>query len=355
MRILFNIDHPAKLHLFKHVIRILNKKGHEILLTVIEKDVISSLLVHDPILQEFEYLSLGKYPANKLKKAIVAMKIESKLLKIVRKFKPDILVGGCGNFYIAHIGSILKIPSIVFDTNDSATLQHILTVPFVTRIYTPISYKKNFGKKHIKYKGFHELAYLHPKYFKPDKKVLSEYGLSRKENLIILRLVEWSAIHDIGKSGISTSVLLKYIKKIEDYGGTVLITSERVLPRDLEKYRVPIPPHKLHDLLYYSLLYVGEGATTASEASILGTHAIYINPIRLGYLEELEKKYKLIKMYCPQDNKKINGLDMALHFLINNEKLKEEGKKKRLQILRDKIDVTAFIIKEILSYNNINT
>jgi len=344
MRVLFNIDHPAKLHLFKHAIRILNKEGHETLLTVIEKDVISSLLEHDPILREFEYISLGKYPSNKFKKAIKAIKIESELLKTIRKFKPDILVGGCGNFYIAHIGSILRIPSLVFDTNDSATIQHMLTAPFATRIYTPISYKKDFGKKHIRYNGFHELAYLHPRYFKPDKKVLFEYGFSKDETLVILRLVGWSAIHDIGESGLSDKLLLKYIRTIEDYGATVLITSERPLTQELEKYRIPVPPHRLHDLLYYSTLYIGEGATTASEAAMLGTHAIYINSIRLGYLEELERVYK-ISYNLP--NEKM-ALKKAIH-LLKTPNLKKLGKMKRKQIIKDKIDVTKFIFKEIVS------
>ncbi|MBC7334317.1 MAG: DUF354 domain-containing protein, partial [Actinobacteria bacterium] len=344
MRILFNIDHPAKLHLFKHAIRILNKDGHETLLTVIEKDVITSLLEHDPILKELEHMSLGKYPPNKFKKAIKATDIEIKLLKIVQKFKPDILVGGCGNFYIAHVGSILKIPSLVFDTNDSATIQHVLTVPFATRIYTPLSYKKNFGKKHIRYNGFHELAYLHPKYFKPDKKVLFEYGFSKDDTLVILRLVGWSAIHDIGESGLSDKLLLRYIKTMEDYGATVLITSERQLSQGFEKYRIPVPPHRLHDLLYYSTLYIGEGATTASEAAMLGTHAIYINSIKLGYLEELERIYKLVYNL---PNEKI-ALKRAI-YLLNNSNLKKLGKIKRKQIIKDKIDVTEFMLKEIMS------
>lgn len=344
MRVLFNIDHPAKLHLFKHAIRILNEEGHETLLTVVEKDVISNLLEHDPILRELEYVSLGRYPSNKLKKAIKAIKIENKLLKTVKKFRPNILVGGCGNFYIAHVGSSLRIPSFVFDTNDSATIQHMLTVPFVTRIYTPISYKKDFGKKHVKYSGFHELAYLHPRYFKPDKKVLSEYGLSKDETLIVLRLVGWSAIHDIGKSGISNKLLLRYIKTIEDYGATVLITSERSLTQELEKYRLPVPPHRLHDLLYYSTLYIGEGATTASEAAMLGTHAIYINSIKLGYLEELEHAYKIVYNFSNERR----ALKKAIQ-LLKNSNLKKLGKIKRKQIIKDKIDVTKFILKEIIS------
>ena len=55
-----------------------------------------------------------------------------------------------------------------------------------------------------------------------------------------------------------------------------------------------IPKSKIHDLLYYATMYIGEGASMASEAAVLGTPSIYINPLRLGYLDELEKKYGLV-------------------------------------------------------------
>ena len=40
-------------------------------------------------------------------------------------------------------------------------------------------------------------------------------------------------------------------------------------------------------------LYVGEGATTASECAVLGTHAIYVNTLNWGDTDEEEEKYQL--------------------------------------------------------------
>ena len=78
--------------------------------------------------------------------------------------------------------------------------------------------------------------------------------------------------------------------------GRVLITSESELPKEFEKYRINIRPEKIHDLLYYSSMYVGEGATMATEAGILGTPSIYISSLTgtMGNFEELGEKYGLV-------------------------------------------------------------
>ena len=70
--------------------------------------------------------------------------------------------------------------------------------------------------------------------------------------------------------------------------GKVIISSEGELPVELEKYRVKISPERMHDLLSFASLYIGEGATTASECAMLGTPAIYVNVLDAGTLQEQE-------------------------------------------------------------------
>ena len=73
----------------------------------------------------------------------------------------------------------------------------------------------------------------------------------------------------------------------------VFISSEAILPFELQKYILNIPPEKMHNVLAFANLYIGEGATMASECAMLGTPAIYVNSITAGTLEEQEK-YGLI-------------------------------------------------------------
>jgi predicted glycosyltransferase len=44
MRILVDIGHPAMYHLFKNLIREMEKRGHQVLVTAREKDVATKLL-----------------------------------------------------------------------------------------------------------------------------------------------------------------------------------------------------------------------------------------------------------------------------------------------------------------------
>ena len=44
MKILFDIGHPAHVHLFRNAVNILEKKGHELKITARDKDIALDLL-----------------------------------------------------------------------------------------------------------------------------------------------------------------------------------------------------------------------------------------------------------------------------------------------------------------------
>ena len=334
MRLLFNIGHPAQVHLFKNLIWKLEENGHVCKITTIDKDVSLNLLKA----YNFDYEIVGSAKSSLLSKAIELVNVEYKLYKISRHFKPDILIGGVGNAYVAHVGKFIGKPSIVFDDTEHAKISHLITDPFASIICTPSCFKNDLGKKQIRYNGYHELAYLHPNYFTPNPAVLDEIGLTEDDIFIILRFVTWDADHDIGHSGIQNKIEL--VQKLENYG-RVLITSEGDPGDGLEKYQIKVSPEKMHDLLYYASLYVGEGATMAAESAILGTPAIYVSSLvgTMGNFVELEEKYSLIFNYSSSD--KI--LDKAIE-LIQRKDLKQEWGKKKDVLFDDKIDVTEFML-----------
>ncbi|MBA2860466.1 DUF354 domain-containing protein [Methanococcus maripaludis] len=335
MNILFNIAHPGQVHLFKNAIKILEKNGHNCTITAIEKDVSIQLLNAYNI----KYCLVGCAKRSMFSKALELLRIEYNLYKISKKFKPDVLIGGTGNAYVAHVGKLIKKPSITFDDTEHALLQHYLTDPFATLRCTPVAYNKDLGKKQVRYDGYHELAYLHPNYFTPNPAILDELELTKNDTIIVLRFVSWEACHDGGQSGIQNRI--NFVNELEKYG-KVLITSEANLGPEFEKYVIKISPEKMHDLMYYATLYIGEGATMASEAAVLGTPALYVNTLKLGYLNEQESKYGLV--YNFSDEKGV--LEKAIQ-LLNTSNLKEESNKKREKLLSDKIDVTKFMVRVI--------
>jgi predicted glycosyltransferase len=234
----------------------------------------------------------------------------------------------------------------VFDDTEHAKIEHALLDPFASTICTPACYRVDLGKKQIRYNGNHALAYLHPHHFTPNPDVLTELGLTPGDPYTIVRFVSWDASHDVGQHGIVDKTGL--VKALEPYG-RILITSEGPLPQELEQYRIQVSPEKMHDLLYFALLYIGEGATMASEAAVLGTHAIYVSTLRLGYIDEEEEKYGLVSTFSDPEVIQSSVLDTAVQ-LLRDPNVRARGKQSREKLLKEKIDVTAFMTWFIENY-----
>lgn len=338
MKIIFDLGHPAHFHLFKNAITILKHHGHEVVITARDKEILLDLLN----LSGIPYRNLGKSGKNVMGLGIELIRRDILFFSIVKAFKPDILVGV--SEIITHIGKIFNIPAIVFTDTEHAKLSNMVMFPLASVICTPSCYIGNIGKKHLRYNGFHELAYLHPNHFTPNIAVLDEIGLTIDATFIIVRFVSFQASHDVGHHGIRDKVGL--VRALEPYG-RILITSEGPLPQELEEYRIQTSPDKMHDLLSYATMYIGEGATMASEAALVGTPSILISSLvgTMGNFIELEKKYDL--MYSFSDAEP--ALHKALEILQDPQNKRIWAAKLAL-LLRDKIDVTDFIVRFIENY-----
>lgn len=335
MKVLFDIGHPAHVHLFKNTISILKSNKHEIIVTARKKDITLDLLNKLRI----EYHLIGENRKGILRKAFNVLILDVNLLKIVREKKPDLIVS-VGSPYAAHVGKLLGVKSFAFVDTEHANLTASLTYPFTDKIFTPSCYLKYHGKKHTKYNGYHELAYLHPNYFKPDPEVYSDLGLNPNEKCIVLRLVSWDASHDIGDTGFNDVFEMAEMLSKQ---GRLYISSEKKLPEDLEQYRITLSPEKVHSLLYFTDLYIGESATMASEAAILGTPSIFVSSSRRSYTDELQDKYHLVYNYTGRGMCQSEALMQAIN-ILNDINSKTEWKIKRNIMLSEKIDVTEFII-----------
>jgi predicted glycosyltransferase len=317
----------------------MEKRGHVLKVLAVEKDISLKLLKEYKI----DHTVIGANGVGFLEMGINMIKMEWRTYKIAKQFKPDLFVGR-GSPILAHISSLYGKPYVSFSDTEHAKLINYLSVPFMDTVLTPSSFTLDFGKKHIRYEGYKELAYLHPNRFTPNPAVLTELGLAEDDPFIIVRFVSWQASHDVGQHGIRDKVGL--VKALEQYG-RVLITSEGALPPELQPYQIRVSPEKLHDLLYYATLYVGEGGTTASEAAVLGTPSIYVSSLvgTMGNFIELEETYDLLYSFTDGGA----ALDKAVEILQDPES-KEKWRAKRDRLLADKIDVTAFMIWFVENY-----
>jgi predicted glycosyltransferase len=227
---------------------------------------------------------------------------------------------------------------------DSGNMEQIVLYrPFTKVIITPDILPEKLGKKQIRYKSYHEIAYLHPNYFKPDDTIYEYLRISKSVKFCILRFVSWNATHDFGNKGIPKDDIVTIIKLLSKHF-RIFISSESELSADLHEYKISIPPERMHDALFYASLFVGEGATMASESGVLGTTAVYINSIRRSYCEDQEK-FGLV--YNFQDSKK--AIFKIRDLVSHAEKLVNQ-KESRKSLLKEKIDLTAFLVWFIEKY-----
>lgn len=345
MNILIDIGHPAHVHYFRNLSHILEQNGHKITWTV--KDLPSAINLLDKY--GFNYIKLPRKANNLTGKIFKQIEYDYIILKICKKYKIDIAIGTSAS--IAHISKISKVKSIVFDDDDDE-VQPLVTKfvnPFADYLLSPDALKGHRKRKDtIFYSGYQELAYLHPNCFSPDISVLDEIGLKENEPYFIMRFNAFTAHHDIGIKGFSLEQKNHLINILEPFG-KIFITTEKEIEPELERYKLKISQEKIHSLLYYATMFIGDSQTMTSEAAMLGTPSLKLNSFagKLSVHNELEQKYQLCYSFLPYE---IDNIVKKIKELLYIPHLKQEWQYRRERMLQDKIDVTAFFVWFIENY-----
>ncbi len=345
MNYLFDIGHPAHVHLFKNVIRALIKNGHEVVISAKKTNGIESLLIYEG----FSFISLGKKGSNLVAKILKQLYFSFRIYRILRTRNIDIAMGV--SISIAQAAKFTKTNAIVFDDDDiSATpVFAALSHSLANYVLSPsILQAERNREKDIFHHSYHELAYLHPNYFKPDLSVLSKLGLEDGEKYSIIRFSALKAHHDINERGISKTQAEIIIEHLLHYG-KVYITSEKELPANLEPYRLSLAFSEFHSFLSYANVLVCDSQSVAAEAAVLGVPSVRINTFvgRISYLEEMEKRYQLTYGYLPEN---FSGAIERIEAILKNEDTQIIFKERRRKLLSEKIDLSAFIIWLIENY-----
>ncbi len=343
MRILFDIGHPAHVHYFRNIYFLLKEKGHEFVFTARDKEM-SHYLLHR---YNIPYYNRGKGSDSFLGKLFYMLKADLVLLKIAKKYKPDIFLSFASP-YAAQTAFLMRKPCITFDDTENAKIGQFFYKPFTKHIITPSCFKKNMGKKHIRFNGYMELCYLHPSYFKPDISILKDLEVNRNVKFVIIRFVKWKANHDISHSGMTLENKIQAVNRFSQFA-KVFITSENELPVSLEPYRISIPPERIHHAMAFASLLFGESSTMASESAVLGVPAVYIDNVGRGYTTE-EEKYNLVFNFTESPVDQQKAIDKGVDILSSSNRYSNK------QLLAEKIDATKYIVELIDNYPaSINT
>jgi len=341
MKIFFDIGHPAHVHYFKNLIYYFNVNHiNQIYVYARDKDVSLDLLNSYKI----NFINRGKGSNHFFGKFIYMIRIVMKLSFEVKRIKPDCLVS-FNSPYFSIISKIFKIDHFCFNDTEHAKIGNIFSSSFSNYIITPDCFTKDYGEKHIKFRSYMELSYLSVKYFKPNKTILNKLKENSADQYILFRFVSWNAAHDFGYKGLTLSQKIKLVSHLEKYA-KIYISSEEELPKELEKYKLPCSPEEMHSVLKFADLFIGEGATMASECAVLGTPAIYINKLNAGTLADQASRGLIFQFDDYDFNLIVEKSKLLLRNKAEIHKLEHSHKK----MIKEKIETTDFM-KELLEKN----
>ncbi len=322
------------MHFFKNTMKALSEKGHRVLVGARIKEFTLQLLNESG----FEYTTLTKKGIGLpgLVKELIEQQL--KISRIIRSNSIDLMLQISGIFN-APVGKYYGIPTLAFSDTENDKYANSLSFSLSKYVISPTCFSREAGgawANQVHYPGYHELAYLSPRYA-PEVK--------HPDNRFLVRFVGWGAGHDIGEKSLSTESKIELVKLLSRFG-SVHISSEAPLPDALAQYAFKMHPSEIHNFMAKCKLIVGESATMASEAACLGIPAIFISNTGRGYTTEQDNRYDLLRHY---------RLDQWEEVLQRTEEwagedLYDEWQQKRWKMLSDKIDVTSWLVDLVEGY-----
>lgn len=339
MRILIDIGHPAHVHFFRRPAELLRQRGCELMVTSRHKEMATDLLdafgiAHVPL------SAMGAGDRRGLFRELCERDV--RLLRVVRSWRPDVMAA-IGGIFIAHAGLLSRARSLVFYDTENARLQNALTYPFAGRVIVPRCYAAWTPRRRtLRYPGYHELSYLRPPYFNPDRAIALANGLSVERPTYLLRLVSWRASHDVGERGLTWDAVRRAGARLQAVGAHVLISSEAELPADLQPHAYAGDTAQIHHVMGHCAGFFGESATMASECAVLGVPAVYAAHTGRGYTDEQEMRYGLVRNVRTLDTA---ALDDGIAWLLGFDA--EDARRRRQRLLDDTCDVAEFVVRAI--------
>jgi len=338
--ILFFLVHPAKFHYHKVQINQLISNGHRVDILITKKDILEQLVIEE----NWNYTNL--FPeGRKLSFSNVILSVPYfffvtifRLLRYTKNKNYDLFIGDL----LTIVGLIRCVPTI-FATDDvlSAVPQGAFFYHTATDIIAPfVTNLGPYNKKKIGYYGYKAIAHLHPNHYKPRKENLPKE--LRHNKYFFIRATGFQASHDIGKKGINNNLLKKIIDQILPLG-KIIISSERPLPKEFDKYSYNYKKSQINDILSFAELFISDSTTMSSEAAFLGTPSVEYDDYfhEIEQMIELQKKYKLIHCFRTKDDR---AFLKKITKLLSENNLKNKYQRRRMKLLEDCIDLSSFLV-----------
>ena len=236
-------------------------RGHTVKIVTRDKDI------------THELLNLFNIPYVCLSKQKKGLGLAHELLKrwfefsiLLRDFRPDIVLS-IGGITTSLPSRLLGIPNIALTDTETAELSNRIAFPFADRVLTPEWFTRDFGRRHYRYRSFHEWSYLHPHEFAPDPELVRDEGIDPDQPYAVVRFVRWDAVHDRGEKGFNAEDAVRLIQQLSSRMKVVL-TTETPPPEALRKFAIAIRIDRMHHVMAHARLVAGESPSMCAEAAL---------------------------------------------------------------------------------------
>jgi len=308
MNILIDIEHPACLNFYINSIKILLNQGHKVSVVYLNRGNLGSIVKKELSNFNIPIKCIGKHYKVKIGKYLGIIQRSFLLYAYMRKKNFDVVTSF--GFYIGIPARFMHIPSILFHDDYEYTKLFKIIRKFATKFIIPKSIPAK-GKNIFKEYDFKELAYLHPKYFKPNKDVLKKYGLKPKKYVFVREVADYSINYD----GINTSVKdiikeiknLKIVLSLEDKSQKKLYENDCII---LEE-----PVDNFYSLIYYAKFVVSSGDSITREAALLGVKALYTGQRKMAVNKSLEDAGLIVVSKNLSEFEKVKSKPLAKNYI----------------------------------------
>lgn len=337
MVVLIDIGHIPQLNFYMQLIKQLAAVGNHVYVTVLKRGRLPKIAQHElGLINNVTVVPIGKHRMSKIS-AIV----ESNIIRFAQLLtwsvgkEIDVVIS---NGAIANmVGWLYCIPCYAFG-DDPQTWDYKPKLFFCNQSsYCIYESQKPLSDKAVILRCTKEWAYLAPKYFNPNPKVLEKYGVQPKE-YVFLREVSVGTVNYAGQASGAILGIQDLIPKDKK----VLFSLEEKdkrhsYPKEWILLQEPI--EDIHSLIYYSAGLVSSGDSMAREAALLGVPAYY-----LGIRYDMPANAAAAKVANLQNQKTADFAEWVKNLSVAPEEAEKQQQALRQHIDEEFIDINAYMM-----------
>ena len=276
MNIWIDVCHTPQFNFFKPVIEVLSQQGHVVYLTVLDRGKTPKIVQHEVgCFPNVKVYIVGRHRMTKWSAII-----EANLLRIIKFMiwvtQKHIDVALTTSMFPPIIGKICDFPTYTFG-DDAQVFDFKIKNRLATKSHMCM-YEWTLNQPRPEeaeiLRCLKEWAYLNPRTFVPNLKVLDKYGVKPKEYMFLREVT----VGTINYKGQESGAILG-IKDLIPKGMKVLFSLEEKKRRDEypdDWILLQEPIEDIHSLIYYAAGLISSGDSMAREAALLGIPAYYL-------------------------------------------------------------------------------